>query len=139
GASGEASVFLPSAILRGDAECGKQRDHRLRGPQYVRSLPCKIGIPPRGRQRAASALQGSPHAPLQARDRGPPAPSRPHRFGSNFPSETPAACRGGLSTEATMRSIPLGVLFSLLAVEAAAQQEVDHTRVRRFIGEEVTV
>lgn len=38
-----------------------------------------------------------------------------------------------------MRWIPLGILFSLLAVEAAAQQLVEHTRVRRFIGEEVTV
>lgn len=38
-----------------------------------------------------------------------------------------------------MRWIPMGVLFSLLAVEAAAQQEIEHTRVRRFIGEEVTV
>lgn len=38
-----------------------------------------------------------------------------------------------------MRWIPLGVLFSLLAVEGAAQQEVEHNRVRRFIGEEVTV
>lgn len=38
-----------------------------------------------------------------------------------------------------MRWIPLGILFSLLAAEGAAQQEVDHTRVRRFMGEEVTV
>lgn len=38
-----------------------------------------------------------------------------------------------------MRWIPLGVLFSLLAVEAATQQEIEHTRVRRFIGEEVSV
>ena len=38
-----------------------------------------------------------------------------------------------------MRWIPLGVLFSLLAVEAAAQQEIEHTRVRRFIGKVVTV
>jgi hypothetical protein len=38
-----------------------------------------------------------------------------------------------------MRWILPGVLFSLLAVEAAAQQEIEHNRVRRFIGEEVTV
>lgn len=38
-----------------------------------------------------------------------------------------------------MRWISLGVLLSLLAVEVAAQQTVDYTRVRRFIGEEVTV
>lgn len=38
-----------------------------------------------------------------------------------------------------MRWMLPGVLFSLLAVEGAAQQEVEHNRVRRFIGEEVTV
>lgn len=38
-----------------------------------------------------------------------------------------------------MRWIFPGVLLSLLAVEASAQQEIEHTRVRRFIGEEVTV
>lgn len=38
-----------------------------------------------------------------------------------------------------MRWILPAILFALLAVEATAQQEIEHNRVRRFIGEEVTV
>lgn len=38
-----------------------------------------------------------------------------------------------------MRVIAFGLLISLVAAEAGAQQLVDHTRARRFIGDEVAV